>query len=306
MVVLCVTLNPAVDRVLVVDHLEPVGTVRPREVHVAAGGKGNNVARALRLLGTRVVTTGVVAGLPGEWLVAALRREGLQPRFLTGGGETRTTCSIVHPGGTVVLAEPGPPLDDVTTASLLHHYRALVSVCEFVVIAGSVPSGAPGLIEDLVEAAGSARCPVLVDSSDDALGEACAAGADIVKANLEECVGASLVGANATASSAALALVAAGARAAVVTDGPRGAAGATGDSVLEVPALALDVRSTVGAGDAFTAGLVAGILDGGGFTAGLRRGTAAAAACCLVPGAGWFDPNVYSEMLSLLDAPGAS
>ena len=62
----------------------------------------------------------------------------------------------------------------------------------------------------------------------------------------------------------------------VVTDGERGAWWRRGDSSGSVDAMAVMVIDRLGAGDAFAAGVIDGMLDGD-LEAGIRRGTALAA-----------------------------
>jgi sulfofructose kinase len=80
-------------------------------------------------------------------------------------------------------------------------------------------------------------------------------------------------------------MLAAGARMAVITLGPHGALAATGARVIASPAYAIPVRDTTGAGDAFHAGFVWGLLEGRGAEEVLRAAHAAAALNCQALGA---------------------
>ena len=75
----------------------------------------------------------------------------------------------------------------------------------------------------------------------------------------------------------ARALVAMGVGCVAVTQGARGALVVTADDVLEVPAYALDVVDTTGAGDLFAAGFLAGEARGLGLERSLKLGAIAAA-----------------------------
>ncbi len=63
--ILCVTLNPCLDKTLTVPPWRPGDMVRGRAVREVVGGKGNNVARALSRLG-REAAPGHVSGGPGR------------------------------------------------------------------------------------------------------------------------------------------------------------------------------------------------------------------------------------------------
>jgi 2-dehydro-3-deoxygluconokinase len=62
----------------------------------------------------------------------------------------------------------------------------------------------------------------------------------------------------------------------VVTDGPAGAAAAMAGDVFEQRAFPVEIVDRIGAGDAFAAGVLWGLLGDGDLRAGLQRGTAMA------------------------------
>jgi len=100
------------------------------------------------------------------------------------------------------------------------------------------------------------------------------------------------------------ALVALGARAAVVTLGEHGAIGRFGDEVIEVPAFVVDVRDTTGAGDAFHAGFAWSLLEGLPAEACLRAASAVAALNCEGVGAQSALPTA-ARAQAMLDGGGA-
>jgi fructose-1-phosphate kinase PfkB-like protein len=144
--ILCVGPNPAIDRLAVVERLEPGAILRPSEVVVQAGGKALNVARAARTLGALVTSTGIVGGQAGRWLVAAAAEEGLSPRFIDGQAETRTTYVVVdRRGRSISVYEPSAPVAASELDALVRLVRdELLPSASRVAIAGSVPTGADG------------------------------------------------------------------------------------------------------------------------------------------------------------------
>lgn len=285
MSVVCVTLNPAEDRVALVDPWPPEGTVRPKQVFSSAGGKGVNVARALRAMGRTVVTTGIVAGARGAWLVDRLQEEGLHPSFTTVPGETRLTYTLAGPDGeTMVVAENGPEVGESGFSEFLAVLdRCLGTSTDFVVVSGSLPrlyvSDPLGDIVDVAHAAGK---KVLIDTS----GPGLLTPADIIKANLSEAEDAGL---GHDPADAARALVDNGADMAMITMGAEGAVLADRDVVFRQPSPEVSVVSTVGAGDAATAGLISSLLDGGDPERALAVAVMAGAAACLDARAGYLD-----------------
>src|SRR5690606_16869301 len=71
---------------------------------------------------------------------------------------------------------------------------------------------------------------------------------------------------------------AAGVTAVIITDGSRPSLALTPDGNLAVTPPRIDVVSAVGSGDAFTAGLLHSLLNGGDWTESLRRAAACGAA----------------------------
>lgn len=294
MSVVCVTLNPAEDRVALVDPWPPEGTVRPKQVFSSAGGKGVNVARALRAMGRTVMTTGIAAGPRGAWLIDRLQEEGLNPAFTTVPGETRLTYTLAGPDGeTLVVAENGPEVSE----SGFSEFLAVLDSClgtsaNFVVVSGSLPrlyvSDPLGDIVDVAHAAGK---KVLIDTS----GPGLRTSADIVKANLAE---AEEAGLGADAAQAASVLVADGADIAMITLGRGGAVLADRNGVIRQPSPEVAVVSTVGAGDVATAGLVSSLLDGDDLERALATAVVAGAAACLDPRAGYFDVDWFSAQVT--------
>ncbi|MFJ4223547.1 sugar kinase [Microbacterium sp. NPDC089695] len=88
----------------------------------------------------------------------------------------------------------------------------------------------------------------------------------------------------ASAAEAAARLRDAGCATTVVKLGPAGAAVVTADEVVEAEGFRIAALDTVGAGDAFVAGYLSGLLEGLATDEILRRANACGAMACLVPG----------------------
>src|SRR5262245_44052765 len=88
--IVTVTLNAAIDRTLVVPNFQPGQRHRASVGFPSAGGKGINVARALKRLGAPVVCTGLAGGRTGTLLVEGLTNEGMLNDFVRIHGESPT------------------------------------------------------------------------------------------------------------------------------------------------------------------------------------------------------------------------
>ena len=104
-----VTLNPAIDKSVTVRGFEIGKTNRGEVDRVDAGGKGINVAKALKRLGSAVCALGLVAGSNGRFILDALSAEGIPADFVHVPGETRVNLKIHDPekGTETELNEPG-------------------------------------------------------------------------------------------------------------------------------------------------------------------------------------------------------
>src|SRR5436309_201460 len=139
--IVTVTLNAAIDRTLTVPNFQRGQRHRASAGVTLAGGKGINVARALKLLGVPVVATGLVGGTTGTRIVEELTREAILNDFVHIEGESRTSTAVVDPtGGTYTeINEWGPAVSAEELAMLLEKLRYLTQGAELVVFAGTLP-----------------------------------------------------------------------------------------------------------------------------------------------------------------------
>jgi 1-phosphofructokinase family hexose kinase len=296
---LCITPAPAIDRTAHVERVEPDVILRPTELVALPGGKGVNAARAARHLGGSVLTTGIAGGYAGRWIVAALEEEGLPARWSSAAAESRTTYVTVDDAGTsiIVYERPGLATEAEYAAFLRLLADELLPRSAHAIVAGSVPTGLdPRSHGAIVEVARAAGCPLLVDGSGAGLRAALAAGPDIVKIGRIEAVEAGLVGAEAGALEAALALVAHGASLGIITDGASEVAAADANHTWRVSVPRVRAVNAVGSGDAFNAALSLALMADASIEAALRAGVAAGSANALTLSAAMLDPVVARDL----------
>ena len=108
--ILTVTLNAAIDRTVAVPNFHLGHRHRAVEARTMAGGKGVNIARALRLLGRPVIATGLAGGATGTRLLDELREESVLTAFTRIDGESRTNLAVIDPttGEQTEINERGP------------------------------------------------------------------------------------------------------------------------------------------------------------------------------------------------------
>jgi tagatose 6-phosphate kinase len=141
LVIVTVTLNAAVDRTLTVPNFQLGHRHRASHSLTSAGGKGINVARALKRLESPVVATGLAGGRTGDRIVEELAVEGILNDFVRISDESRTSIAVVDPtaGGLTEIYEWGPAVRPEELETLLDKLHYLSRVASFVVFSGSLP-----------------------------------------------------------------------------------------------------------------------------------------------------------------------
>ena len=139
--IVTVTTNAALDRTLTVPVYQIGFRHRSSEVLTLAGGKGINVARALKLLEVPVVATGLAGGRTGTRIIEELTSEAILNDFVRIAVESRTSTAVVDPtsGTFTEINEWGPEVTAVELDTLLEKLRYLSRGADFVVLAGSLP-----------------------------------------------------------------------------------------------------------------------------------------------------------------------
>jgi 1-phosphofructokinase family hexose kinase len=140
-VIVTVTLNAAVDRTLTVPNFQLGHRHRASASLTLAGGKGINVARALKRLDTPVVAAGLAGGSTGDRIVEALAGEGILNDFVRITDESRTSIAVVDPttGELSEIYEWGPAVRPEELETLLGKLHYLSRVASYVIFSGSLP-----------------------------------------------------------------------------------------------------------------------------------------------------------------------
>ena len=165
--ILTVTLNAAIDRTVAVPNIRLGQRHRAVESRTVAGGKGVNVARALKLLGKPVVATGFAGGATGARVVELLAEEQILSDFIRIGGESRTNLAVIDPtsGMQTEINERGPELGQGDVERLLERVLYLATGASICVLAGSLPPGAdPDLYARLISELRSLGVTTVLDT----------------------------------------------------------------------------------------------------------------------------------------------
>jgi 1-phosphofructokinase/tagatose 6-phosphate kinase len=141
--IVTVTLNAALDRTLTVPNFRQGHRHRASQGVTLAGGKGINVARALKRLDMPVVATGLAGGRTGTRIVEELTAEAILNDFVRIADESRTSTAVVDPTSSsfTEINEWGPHVEPEELEMLREKLRYLSRGAEAVVFAGSLPRG---------------------------------------------------------------------------------------------------------------------------------------------------------------------
>lgn len=255
-----VTLNPALDKTVEIPGMALDTVNRITSMRTDPGGKGINVSKVIAKLGGESCAVGILGGESGRTLLAALEREGLRTHFRFVEGQTRTNLKIIDRAlhTNTDINEPGLTVSPADLDALLRDLLGMVREGDIVVLAGSLPQGAPQDTYRVWTAACREKgARVCLDADGVLLAEGLKAAPYLIKPNEDEL--SRLVGHRLTDTDELIAegrrLLKGGVTRVVISLGERGALYLRGNEVLYAEGLSVPVGSTVGAGDSVVAAL---------------------------------------------------
>ncbi|MGB2875766.1 MAG: 1-phosphofructokinase family hexose kinase [Gaiellaceae bacterium] len=304
--IVTVTMNAAIDRTVTVPNFQRGQRHRATTGLTLAGGKGINIARALKSLGVPVVATGLAGGKTGTRIVEELTAEAILNDFVRIEDESRTSTAIVDPtgGSYTEVNEWGPHVQPEALQMLLEKLAYLSRDADYVIFAGSLPRGIDdGFYAEAIRDLNRRGVMTVLDAEGEPLRLGTQAEPFLVSPNEREAEG--LVGQEFHDDDDFLdgleAIAELGARNVLITR-------ESGCWALLRPdreprryrALAprVDPVSAVGSGDVLLAGFVAARLEDRSGEEALRAAVSAGAASTLELGAGRFEPREAGRLLA--------
>ena len=138
-----ITFNPAVDLVIQVPNCQLGALNRSKGEEYVAGGKGINMSIVLKRLGVDNIATGFLGGFSGKYIEEFLRKEGINPQFISIEGTTRINVKVKGEVETEINAA-GPTVDVEKFQRLMNYFKEVLQEGDVVFLAGNA---APGLDE---------------------------------------------------------------------------------------------------------------------------------------------------------------
>lgn len=300
--IVCVGLNPALDRRIVLSSLTLGSVNRAISAEGTPGGKAANVALAARALGSAVRFVGFLGGPTGQAVEDGLRDAGIEVDAIATAAPTRINLELIDATGVTEVLEPGSAPSPQELARLLTRCRHLFEACEpdaIVAFSGSLPIGtATYLYPRLIELAKTFCLRIILDTSGAWLERGLTARPDFVKPNRQEAEALlnRSIGSPGEAKAAVYELIQRGAGSAVISLGAAGLVGTANERVFLVTPPTVEARSSVGCGDATVAGLAVALERRYERHEQLVFAAACGAANCLAQSPGRLDPSAVENL----------
>lgn len=300
--IVTLTLNPAIDGSSEAQQVRPTHKIRTTNERYDAGGGGINVARVVTRMGGDVHAYYLAGGATGDVLDSLLDRDAVTRTRIDIADHTRISHAVFErQTGLEYRFCPEGPL--ITAAEWEACTEALAGVrCDYLVLSGSRPRGlADDCYVRIARLFAEQGALIVLDSSGAALEQALAnGGVFLVKPSLgelEQLVGRPLRSPETQAEAAAAIIRSGHAKYVAVTLGHEGALLASAKEIIRLPAVRVEARSAVGAGDSFLGAMVLGLANGMEMHEAFRLAIAAGAAAVLTPGTGLCSPDDVARLL---------
>ncbi len=280
--IVTLTLNPAVDLACTAPYVRPTHKIRSFGERFDPGGGGINVARVVHVLGGDALALVMTGGLTGRLVEEMLDEATVPWQALPIRGRNRVSLNVhdQESGLEYRFVPEGPAVSEDEWRSVLAVLEQIEA--EWVVASGSLPPGVPDDFYARAAAIAAHRGQKFaLDTSGAALRAAANQEIALLKLSLGELE--FLVERNlsepASQEEAVRRLIDGGsARMVAVSLGAEGALLVTRNGATRLPALPVEERGAVGAGDSFLAGLLLGLVRGWPEQQALRFALAAGAA----------------------------
>lgn len=276
-----VTLNPSIDYVIKLEHLNIGHVNRVSDECVYPGGKGINVSRILKTLGHDNVATGFISGFTGDFIENSLYNLDVKSDFIKlDKGFTRINVKIKSDEETEVNGG-GPHISDEKLEELFHKLSKLTQK-DILVLAGSIPSTLKeDLYEKIMKHVGENKVKVVVDATKNLLLNVLKYNPFLIKPNnheLEEIFNVKLSSVEDICIYAKN-LQQMGAKNVLVSMGKDGALLITENDEIYISNVPKgNVINSVGAGDSMVAGFISGYINTNSYKEALRLGAASGSA----------------------------
>lgn len=163
-----ITLNPAIDLVIVTKKLEPKVVNRTESFELQPNGKGVNVSFILKKLGIKSVATGIGGGFTLDYVTNGLEAKEIKTKFLKVSGLTRVNVftNVIDQNTEYKEVNPGPEISREVQQQFLAYFEETLNEEDLVVISGSFAKGiAPSYLVQIAQIVAAKKAKLVIDSS---------------------------------------------------------------------------------------------------------------------------------------------
>lgn len=298
--IVTLTVNPAIDRILSVDRLAFEDRAYITSSRESAGGRGINASYVIHSFGADTLAVLTSGGDSGRRLENHLSGFGYPIAVVPVQNEIRTNLTITDQHGlTVNLNEKGPTLAKTELARIERVVKDALAQASWLMVSGSLPPGVPSsFYARIITMARQKKVKTLLHASGEALREGIEAKPTVVTPNQQEAervLGRMLLTRTHYLEAAAR-LRTMGPESVVLSLGSRGAVGAFADGILEALPPRVDAVCPIGAGDALAATYVWAMRRKPNPADALRWAVAAGTASARLPGMSFASLEQTREM----------
>ncbi|MCF6462016.1 1-phosphofructokinase [Clostridium sp. Cult1] len=256
-----VTLNPAIDKTIVIDEYRRSKVNRSLVSRKDVGGKGINVSKVLKVLGVDSVCTGILGDENSSFFLDYLEGLNIETDFYIIPGENRTNIKIVEKRYRTItdINDKGFIMEKKEIKDFLNYFLALVEEDDLVVLSGSLPEGIEHHIyRDITQVLKEKSVKVILDADGSPMINGVEAIPYAIKPNIHELK--KIVNVDEKDINSILKggrkLIDKGIEKVLISLGAEGAVYTTTKNTYISKGIEVPIESTVGAGDAMVAGLI--------------------------------------------------
>lgn len=302
-----ITINPALDKSLVVEKLIPEKKLRCLNTAIEAGGGGINVSRAIQKLGGESIAIFPSGGLNGNCLNQILGTQNIAFKSIQVSNETRENFTVTESFANAQyrFVMPGSFLSNAEIEACITAITSLNPSPTIIVASGSLPPGVPdNFFARLAVVVKQIGAKYILDTSGIPLKLALQECVYLLKPNLSELcslVEKDYLQLDEVDAAAQEVIKKARCEVIVVSMGPAGAMLVTANEQERIPAPVVKKLSTVGAGDSMLGGMAWMLEQGATLKEVVRFGVACGTAATMNTGSQLFKKENVLEIYKWID-----
>lgn len=182
-----VTLNPAIDKTLILENLVVNDVNRVKYSNINAGGKGINASKIIQALGYETTALGFLGGVSGKRLLSMIYACSMPHDFIWLDENTRTNTKIIDIANNTCtdINEEGPLVDTKRLNKLKAKIKKYSEQSEIIILSGSVQKDVEDTIyEEIINE--NKNVKIILDASGEVLKNGIKAIPWLIKPNISE------------------------------------------------------------------------------------------------------------------------